>query len=701
MVEGLMVAAVAGIPSIGAQPPTLKFPLAGVRPSRKFQPHGPRTRLACRRLGQPLADQDQTDAAADEGRRLKRLIQAVTDYAIYMLDANGIVTSWNTGAERLKGYSEAQILGQHFSRFFTPEDRAAGKPQAAIETARRVGRFEEEGWRIRRDGTRFWALAVIDAIYEDGKVIGFAKVTRDLTDRHAAIEALRESEQRFRLLVEGVVDYSLFMIDRHGTIQNWNPGAQRAKGYTADEIVGRHFSVFYTEEDRAAGLPARALQTAAETGKYEAEGWRVRKDGTRFWASVVIDRILDEQGSMIGFAKITRDITERRQLERAKEQLHQAQKLETVGQLTGGVAHDFNNLLTAVLGSLSLIMQMTTDPRVKRLAETATRAADRGAKLTSQLLAFARRQTLRPQASDLNELITVFDALLRRAVGETVAVETKLEPALWVAGVDQAQFQSALLNLVVNARDAMPGGGTLLIETKNVLLEDIAAAGLAEIEPGPYVVVSVRDTGSGMTDEVRTRAIEPFYTTKDIDKGSGLGLSQVYGFARQSNGQLELESEPGRGTTVRLYLPRSSGEAEGETLSKGGGKQKPGTPSVLVVEDDPDVLDVTVETLHSLGYQVFSAPNAPEALTILGRDDARIDVLFADVMMPKGMNGIELAREARRLRPKLQILLASGYRREGLRDREDIAEDTVFLAKPYQLSVLAETLRQLTRSVVT
>jgi PAS domain S-box-containing protein len=648
-----------------------------------------------------LADQDQTDAAADEGHRLKQLIQAVTDYAIYTLDANGIVTSWNTGAERLKGYSEAQILGQHFSRFFTPEDRAAGKPQTAIETARCVGRYEEEGWRIRRDGTRFWALAVIDAIYEDGKVIGFAKVTRDLTDRHAAIEALRESEQRFRLLVEGVVDYSLFMIDRHGTIQNWNPGAQRAKGYTADEIVGRHFSVFYTEEDRAAGLPARALQTAAETGKYEAEGWRVRKDGTRFWASVVIDRILDEQGSTIGFAKITRDITERRQLDRAKEQLYQAQKLETVGQLTGGVAHDFNNLLTAVLGSLSLIMQMTTDPRVKRLAETATRAADRGAKLTSQLLAFARRQTLRPQASDLNELITVFDALLRRAVGETVAVETKLEPALWVAAVDQAQFQSALLNLVVNARDAMPGGGTLLIETKNVLLEDIAAAGLAEIEPGPYVVVSVRDTGSGMTDEVRTRAIEPFYTTKDIDKGSGLGLSQVYGFARQSNGQLEIESEPGRGTTVRLYLPRSSGEAEGETLSKGGGKQKPGTASVLVVEDDPDVLDVAVETLRSLGYHVFSAPNAPEALTILGRDDARIDVLFADVVMPKGMDGIELAREARRLRPKLQILLASGYRREGLRDREDIAEDTVFLAKPYQLSVLAETLRQLTRSVVT
>jgi signal transduction histidine kinase len=427
----------------------------------------------------------------------------------------------------------------------------------------------------------------------------------------------------------------------------------------------------------------------------------VRKGGTRFWASVVIDRILDAHGNAIGFAKITRDITERHQLERAKEQLFQAQKLETIGQLTGGVAHDFNNLLTAVLGSLSLITQMTTDTRVKRLAETAARAADRGAKLTSQLLAFARRQTLRPQASDLNQLITAFDALLRRAVGETVSVETNLAPELWVAAVDQAQFQSALLNLVVNARDAMPGGGALVIETKNVVLDESGAAALTEIEPGPYVIASVRDSGSGMTDEVKRRAIEPFYTTKDIDKGTGLGLSQVYGFARQSNGQLEIESERGKGTTVRIYLPRASDDAERATLPKGCAKERPGTPSVLVVEDDPDVLDVTIETVRSLGYQVSSAPNALEALTILGHNDARIDVLFADVVMPKGLDGIELAREARRLRPKLQILLASGYTREGLRSRENIAEDTVFLAKPYQLSVLAETLRQLTRSVVT
>jgi PAS domain S-box-containing protein len=632
----------------------------------------------------------------DDGHRLKLLIQSVTDYAIYMLDPNGRVMSWNTGAERLKGYSEAEIRGQHFSNFFTPEDRAAGKPEEALETARRVGRFEGEGWRLRRDGTRFWALAVLDAIHDpEGRVIGFAKITRDMTERRAAFEALRESELRFRLLVEGVIDYSLFMMNAAGIIQNWNPGAERTKGYKADEIVGRHFSTFYTEEDRAAGLPENALRTAAETGRYEAEGWRVRKGGQRFWASVVIDRILDKQGNLIGFAKITRDITERRELERAKEQLYQVQKLETVGQLTGGVAHDFNNLLTAVLGSLSLIIETTSDPRAKRLAETAYRAADRGSKLTAQLLAFSRRQRLQSQPSDVNELIMVFDALLRRAVGETVSVETKLDPELWHADLDQAQFQSSLLNLVVNARDAMPDGGALLIETSNVLLDEARAAALGEVRPGPYVVVGVRDTGAGMTEAVKARAIEPFYTTKDVGKGTGLGLSQVYGFVRQSNGQLEIESKPNGGTTVRLYLPRTVSEGGRELPSKKASGKRARTPAVLVVEDDAEVLDIAVETLRSLGYQVASATNAPEALTILDRDGP-IDVLFTDVVMPMGMNGIELAREARRRRPSLKILLASGYTREGLRSSDEISQNMVFLSKPYQLSVLAETLRELT-----
>src|SRR5919202_3443407 len=303
--------------------------------------------------------------------RFQLLIRAVTDYAIFMLTPDGIVTSWNAGAERAKGYAEAEILGQHFSRFFTPEDRAAGKPERALQIARETGRFEDEGWRVRKDGSRFWALAVLDAIHDaDGNLVGFAKITRDITERRAAEVALAESERRFRLLVTSVVDYALFMLNREGYIANWNPGAERVKGYTPDEIIGQHFSIFYTEEDRAAGLPAKALETAAREGRFEAEAWRLRKDGSRFWASVVIDPIRDERGQLLGFAKITRDISDKRALELAKEQLYQAQKMETVGQLTGGVGHDFNNLLTAVSGSLSLIGQISPDARVGRLVET-------------------------------------------------------------------------------------------------------------------------------------------------------------------------------------------------------------------------------------------------------------------------------------------------------------------------------------------
>jgi PAS domain S-box-containing protein len=490
--------------------------------------------------------------------RFQMLVQAVTDYAIFMLDPQGIVVSWNPGAERTKGYLADEIIGHSFSRFFTPEDLASGKPARALKVAAETGRSEDEGWRIRKDGTPFWAFAVIDAIRDpQGRLVGFAKITRDLTERRAAQEALRESEERFRLLVESVVDYAIFLLDPQGHVRNWNAGAQHIKGYAADEIVGRHFEVFYTDEDRRAGLPAKALETAATIGRFEAEGWRLRKDGTRFWANAVIDRICDESGRLIGFAKVTRDISDRRALEQAKEQLHQAQKLETVGQLTGGVAHDFNNLLTVVSGSLSMILHVATDGKIRRLAERAQRAATRGAQLTAQLLAFSRNQTLKPQISNVNELIGDFATLLRRAVGETIALKLEPEPGLQPVHIDQAQFQSAVLNLVVNARDAMPAGGTLTIATGNFELGAERAAAL-EIAPGAYVMVTIRDTGEGMTPEVRARAIEPFYTTKEVGKGSGLGLSQVYGFTRQSGGQLEIDSEPGRGTTITLSLPGTS-----------------------------------------------------------------------------------------------------------------------------------------------
>ncbi|HET9415777.1 MAG TPA: PAS domain S-box protein, partial [Pseudolabrys sp.] len=293
-----------------------------------------------------------------QANRFQLLIDAVVDYAICMLDPDGRVVSWNSGAERLKGYTADDIVGRPFSEFYTPEDRKAGLPQKALRTVREKGRFHTEAWQVRKDGTQFWASVVIDPVYDkSGELIGFAKVTRDITERQLAQQTLLESERSYRRLIEAVVDYAIFQLDPNGRIATWNTGAERIKGYTAAEIIGKNLTTFYTEEDRQAGVAQQALETAARTGKYEAEGWRLRKDGSRFWASVVIDAIRDDEtGELIGFAKITRDISERheaqRQLQATQEQLAVSQKMEAVGQLSGGIAHDFNNLLMIVIGNI-------------------------------------------------------------------------------------------------------------------------------------------------------------------------------------------------------------------------------------------------------------------------------------------------------------------------------------------------------------
>lgn len=631
----------------------------------------------------PKGARNRATRATVSSARYEMLVRAVTDYAIYMLELDGTVISWNAGAERLKGYAEAEIVGQHFSNFFTPEERAAGKPATALKTAAEAGRWEDEGWRIRKDGTRFWALAVLDAIYDsDGKLVGFAKITRDMTERRLAQQTLAESERRFRLLVSSVIDYALFTLNLDGVIQSWNPGAERVKGYTAEEIIAKHFSIFYTPEARKAGEPERVLATARNEGRFEGEGWRVRKDGSLFWANVVIDPIRDEDGKLIGFTKITRDITERRALEEARERLYQAQKMESVGQLTGGVAHDFNNLLTAVGGSLSLLKQLITEPRALRLLDTAESAVVRGSRLTQQLLAFSRQNPVRPEQSNLNELIASLASLLRHATGERAEIRLNLSPPLWLCEVDRTQLQSALLNLVVNARDAIgTRPGIITIETQNCEVEAARAASLGDIPAGPFVMLAVSDNGSGMSPETKIKAIEPFFTTKGPGRGSGLGLSQVYGFARQSGGQMEIETDLGRGTTVRIFIPGIVPERS-ETAG--------GMGSVLVTEDDPDVLTIAAEALRLLGYEVHTATNATEALVILN-GDTPIDILFTDIVMPNGLNGIALAREARRLRPDIRVLLASGYSR----DRMDAEPDMDFIAKPYQMPELARQLEAL------
>ena len=632
-----------------------------------------------------MTDRTMTEELTSE-RRFQLLIASVTDYAIYMLDLEGHVSSWNPGAQRFKGYRADEIIGQHFSVFYTDEEREAGVPAYALRTALEYGKFEAEGWRVRKDGTRFWASVVIDPVRdEDGRFIGFAKITRDMSEQRAQQQALRESEERFRLLVQGVTDYAIYMLSPEGIVTNWNSGAQRIKGYAEEEVVGTHFSRFYTEPDRGVDLPAQALDRARITGRYEQEGWRLRKDGSQFWAHVIIDAIHDAQGELLGFAKVTRDISERKEaaeaLERANAALFQSQKMEAIGQLTGGVAHDFNNLLGVLASSLDLLGMRLNDPVDSRLVATMQRAIDRGATLTQQLLSFARQQPLQVDLVDPNQLIEGFETMLRRAGAPNITFSLKLQDDLETVAVDVARFESALLNLVVNARHAMPDGGGITIRTRNVALRTHE---VGQLPAGSYVRIDVTDTGHGMPPEVMARAFEPFFTTKEIGKGTGLGLSQVYGFIAQSGGEVTLDSALDTGTTVSIYLPGLDAPVKAVEAME--------MESVLIVEDETDLMDVASELFRSMGYEVLTASTGNDALDILERK-AHVDILFTDVMMPNGMNGIELARYAAQHYPATKTILVSGYTLPALRAQYGDIDQFTFMSKPYRMSDLAKKLR--------
>jgi PAS domain S-box-containing protein len=565
----------------------------------------------------------------------------------------------------------------------------------------------------RPDGTRVNLLPYPTPLHDStGTLIGAVNMLVDITERKRAEQAVQElnesleqrveertrqlmqtfnqlrgSEERFRLLVEGVIDYAIFMLDPNGFVTSWNAGARRIKGYAVDEIIGHHFSQFYTEEDRRAGKPAIALETARTAGKYESEGWRVRKDGTTFWANAVLDAIHDGEGRLIGFAKITRDLTEKKE---AEEQLRRAQRMDAVGQLTGGVAHDFNNLLTAIIGNLEMLASvLPAGSMSRRYAESALRAGLRGSQLTSQLLAFSRHQEIRPEVVSVNDLLRETLLLCQRTVGEGIKIELLLQQDIWPCHVDPAEFAAAVLNLAGNARDAMNRSGRLTLRTENVIVSGSDGIDLAA---GDYVVFSVSDTGAGMSPEVMERAFEPFYTTKDVGKGTGLGLSQVYGFTSQSGGAVRIESEVGKGTTVRIFLPRAAGEiAYTAAPSESVADALPGAATILVVDDDADVREMIVEILSDLGYRVLVATTAAEALEILERED-RVDLLFTDIVMPAGTSGTELARRATRLRPSLKVLLSSGFSREDLSLAARV--EFPFIAKPYRPTTLAHKLRE-------
>jgi PAS domain S-box-containing protein len=488
---------------------------------------------------------------------------------------------------------------------------------------------------------------------------------------------LWEVTEHLDTVLNCVTDHAIITLDEAGNINGWNSGAERVKGYAREEIIGQHFSCFYTKADQEDGLPLRVLRMATETGKHECEGWRVRKDGEKFWANVVIHPLTTFGGKLRGFVKITRDVSQRLQMDKLREELNQSQKLELVGQLTGGVAHDFNNFLTAIAAGNELIQTYCEDSRVTRVMEINKLAVESSRKLVSQLLAFSRRQIMSPKRSNVWDLVTTLDVLIHRAAGEQVRLRWNLQPELPAVNVDPAQFQSVLLNLVVNARDAMPDGGWLTVFMEKLVLLESNYPPPYNLPAGEYVVLGVSDTGTGMSDEVRERAIEPFFTTKDVGRGTGLGLSQSFGFARQSGGTLRIESVLGRGTTVRIILPAIDAAPATHVT--------PLQKTILFVDDDSAIRTLVCEMLRFLGHKVVEAEDGREALALLEHDHT-INFLFTDIVMPNDMSGLQLMNAARLARPGLPTLLASGYPRDVLRNLGDIPEDVCFIPKPYTLA---------------
>jgi PAS domain S-box-containing protein len=519
-----------------------------------------------------------------------------------------------------------------------------------------------------------------------GAIVAIGSFAIDISKQRQAERALQATEQRFKHIVE-LVQEGIWIHD-NGNISFANPAAARLFGAEDPaQLIGRSIFDLLDPEDRAAAMARTRSLIDRQVALVPAEMRVTGLDGKQRVAELQAAPLV-EGGKVLSVAS-GRDVTAHRA---AEAQLRQAVKMEAVGQLTGGVAHDFNNLLTVIIGSLDL------DPakvpaHLQVPIEQAMRAAERGAALTYRLLAFSRRQTLRPGPVDCNRLVIGMDELLRRSLGEQIEIQLKLAPDLKLALADGAQLESALLNLAINARDAMPAGGTLTIETANAVLDADYAAQNVEVKPGDYAMLAVSDTGTGMTPETVAHAFEPFFTTKEVGKGTGLGLSMVYGFAKQSNGHVRIYSEPGLGTTVRLYLPRLATKAAPERTETAARAGAGGGEVVLVVEDDEKVRKLVLQQLESLGYRAIEAANGAEALAVI-ESDAAIDLLFTDMVMPGGMSGAQLAEAARRLRPGLKVLFTSGYAEGSLQARGGGDAGFKLLSKPYRKQALAEKLRE-------
>ncbi|HET7670202.1 MAG TPA: PAS domain S-box protein [Burkholderiales bacterium] len=614
----------------------------------------------------------------------RAIVEDVQDYAIFLLDRDGHVRSWNLGAQHIKGYSADEIIGRHFSVFYPREAAERRWPQQELELAGARGRFEDEGWRVRKDGGLFWANVVITALRSpSGEVRGFAKITRDLTGRRRQEEALRQSEERFRLLIESVRDYAIFMLDTQGRVASWNAGAERINGYRAEEIIGEHFRAFYTEESRRRGWPEEELRRAREEGRYEEEGIRVRRDGSTFWASVVITPVWDAAGELRGYAKVTRDLTDRKRVEALETTERQTQEFLAV------LAHELRNPLAPISNALNLLARKSTaDPAEIWVRDVLTRQTAQLSRLVDDLLDISRitraALVLDRKPADLRTILRhAADASMQWFEGRRQTLAVSLPEERLVAEVDEVRMGQVVQNLLHNASKYTPEGG---------------AIELAAHRQGDDAVITVRDNGIGMTPEVLATAFELFKQARQgLDRaqgGLGVGLTLVQRLVKMHGGSVEAKSEgPGRGSefVVRITLRKEPAivRAASEARAPGKGPKR----RILVVDDNRDAAHALRLLLENDGHEVRVASDGPTGLAMAR--DYRPDVALLDIGLPQ-MNGFELAQQMRR-DPALGgtlLVAVTGYGQMHDRARASASGFNHHLVKPVEFSALQELLRQ-------
>jgi PAS domain S-box-containing protein len=639
------------------------------------------------------------------------LVDSVKDYSIFLLDPEGLVVTWNTGAHRINGYAPDEIIGRHFSTFYPEEDKRAGKPERELEVARREGSVEDEGWRIRKDGGRFWANVIITAVRDEtGELRGYAKVTRDLSHRREAEQQLRESEEMFRLLVASVKDYAIFLLDPEGRIRTWNAGAQRIKGYTPEEIIGRHFSDFYPREDVEGGKPERELEIARREGSVEDEGWRIRKDGTRFWANVVITAVRDERGQLRGYAKVTRDMTERRRAEEmqqalfeqrearfhAEEERRRAEESYRVAQEANRakdeflmtLSHELRTPLTSILGWARLLQTMPeNDESFPDAVAAIARSAHLQARLIDDVLDVSRivsgKLRLTVEALDLLRLLNASaDAVRPSADAKRITIVTDFAPHLGTIVADATRLQQVIWNLLTNAVKFTPKEGRITLGARRT---------------SSHIQISVSDTGEGIDASFLPHVFEAFRQAENpstrVHGGLGLGLSIVRYLAEAHGGTVSAESL-GRGQgatfTVRLPIGALTDERRPVTIIAGAAPVRPLArklegATILLVDDDNEGRQVIRTFLRQAGAIVTDVASPPDAIEALA--ERTPDLVISDIAMPH-MDGYALARQIREMTPKQKIVALSAFPAGPPGSRDSVFD--AYISKPVEPADLVD-----------